>query len=302
VCLDTTGKITISDRNNGRVRQVDLGGIISTLFGSGLGLNNPHGIALDTGGNLYIADIDNHRILLVHPSGVVTTAAGIGWKGYSGDGGPAISATLDNPCGVAVDTSENMYIADTENHCIRKVDTLGIITTMAGIGDHGGYSGDGGSATSAKLDKPQGVMVDASGNIYIADTDNHCIRKVDTLGIITTVAGTGSGGYSGDGGPATSAKLNHPRRVFVDSGGNIFIADSDNHRIRVVSTHDGTITTLAGTGSGGFNGNDQPAVNAKLKKPSSVAMAATRGGRKIYISDTENNRIRVLAFNLAREL
>ncbi len=159
------------------------------------------------------------------------------------------------------------------------------------------------AATSAKLKKPHGVFVDSTNNIYIADTNNHCIRKVDTSGNISTVAGIGETlGYSGDGGLATSATLNKPREVFVDSAGNIFIADHENHAIRVVSAQDDKIYTLAGTGTTGYDGGDLPAVDSRLAKPGGITMASIRGGMKIYLSDRDNDRIRVLGFRIAKKL
>jgi RHS repeat-associated protein len=246
VVVDAAGNIYIADTGNYCIRKVDTNGIITTVAGDGTQsysgdggpatqakLYNPHGVAVDTAGNIYIADPGNHCIRKVDTSGTITTVAGDGTQGYSGDGGPAAQAKLYNPLGVAVDASGNIYIADMLNHCIRKVDTSGIITTVAGDGTQS-YSGDGGPAAQAKLDFPCGVAVDASGNIYIADSYNHRVRKVDTSGIITTVSGDGTQGYSGDGGPATEAKLCSPCGVAVDASGNIYIADSSNHCIRKV--------------------------------------------------------------------
>ncbi len=313
VCLNNSAEVVIADTNNGCVRQVDIINEIST-FGPavGPGLNRPAQIAIYYNVSegkyyLFIADENNHRIRKLDTStGSIMAVAGTGTLGFSGDTDLATNAELNHPEGVSVDTSANIYIADTENHCIRKVDAnTQIINTVAGIGGSGGFSGDGGPAASAKLDKPQGVFVDASGNIYIADSNNHRIRKVDAMTqIINTIAGKASGGFSGDGGLAVNAKLRKPSGVFVDSIGNIFISDTQNNRLRVVSEHDGImiINTLAGIGDGGFNGDAKPAVTAKLKKPSAVAMAVTRGGAKIYISDTENNRIRVLSFKRVKEL
>jgi uncharacterized protein (TIGR03437 family) len=191
-------------------------------------LNGPAAVAADSAGNLYIADTSNQRIRKV-TNGVITTVAGNGAYGYSGDGGPATSAQLDAPYGVAVDSAGSLYIADSANNVIRKVSN-GVITTVAGNGAYG-YSGDGGPATSARLYGPSGVAVDSAGNLYIADTWNYRIRRVST-GMITTVAGNGTGSYSGDGDPATSAELNAPYGVTVDSAGNVYIADSRNNRIR----------------------------------------------------------------------
>ncbi|MBE9530149.1 MAG: hypothetical protein IMF00_02650 [Proteobacteria bacterium] len=186
----------------------------------------------------------------------------------------ATDAELKKPRGLYVDTSGNIYIADTDNHCVRKIDVgTGIITTIAGMGESGGYSGDDGPATDAKLNKPHAVYMDTSGNIYIADTDNHRIRKVDVgTGIITTIAGTGDDSYSGDDGPATDADLRKPRGLYVDTSGNIYIyiADTDNHSIRKVDVGTGIITTIAGTGVGGFSEDGGPATDAALNKPHAV--------------------------------
>jgi hypothetical protein len=191
---------------------------------------------VDASGNIYIADNDNYRIRMVTKStGIITTVAGVGRSGYSGDGGPATSAQLIYGTSIAVDASGNIYIAHKDNNRIRMVTkSTGIITTVAGGAGYG-YSGDGGPATSAQLYSPTGVAVDASGNIYIADNDNYRIRMVTkSTGIITTVAGGAGYGYSGDGGPATSAQLSYPKGVAVDASGNIYIADNDNYRIRMV--------------------------------------------------------------------
>jgi RHS repeat-associated protein len=217
---------------------------------------------------------------------IIDTMAGTGTRGYSGDGGPAAEAQLNCPYGVAVDAAGNIFIADSSNHCIRKVDASGIITTVAGTGTWG-YSGDGGPAAEAQLYYPQGVAVDAAGSIFIAD-GNHCIRKVDASGIITTVAGTGTWGYSGDGGPAAEAQLGWPRGVAMDTAGSIFIADSGNDRIRKVDAS-GIITTVAGTGTWGYSGDGDPATEAQLKSPRGVAMD-TAGN--IFIADSSNQCIR----------
>ena len=314
IAMDGSGNVYIADRGNHRIRKVDTSGKVTTVAGTGTGaysgdegpatsaeINVPQGVCVDNSGNIYIADTLNHRIRKVDTSGIITTVAGTGTGAYSGDEGPATSAEINVPQGVCVDNSGNIYIADTLNHRIRKVDTSGIITTVAGTGT-GAYSGDEGPATSAEINVPQGVCVDNSGNLYIADMNNYRIRKVGTSGIITTVAGNGNYTPFQNGVLATSTTLNKPMGVFVDSSENIFIADRENHRIRVVSAHDNKINTLAGTGSDGFNGDDQPAVEAQLNNPMGVVMAATRGGRKIYISDTENNRIRMLTFKPVKEL
>jgi RHS repeat-associated protein len=245
IAVDAAGNIYIAEYN--RIRKVDTNGIITTVAGNGSyrysGDGGPataagihtEGVAVDAAGNLYISDNYNNRIRKVDTNGIITTVAGNGVDGYGGDGGLATAAKLRRPTGVAVDAAGNIYICDNWNYRIRKVDTSGIITTVAGNGVDG-YGGDGGPATAAKLSLPDGVAVDAAGNIYIADQWNQRIRKVDTRGIITTIAGNGVDGYGGDGGPATTAKLCYPSKVAVDTAGNIYIADHCNDRIRKVAS------------------------------------------------------------------
>ena len=300
VSVDAAGNIFIADLFNHRIRKVDPAGTITTVAGTGTAgfsgdggpataaqLNGPRGLFVDAAGNIFIADQSNQRIRKVDTGGTITTVAGTGTAGFFGDGGPATAAQLSYPVFVFVDAASNIFIADTNNDRIRKVDTGGTITTVAGTSY--GFSGDGGPATSAQLKRPASVFVDATGNIFIADQLNNRIRKVNTGGIITTVVGGGV--VLGDGGPATAAQLLNPAGVFIDAVGNIFIADHSNHRIRKVDTG-GTITTVAGMGTAGFNGDGGPATAAQLNNPVGVFVDAAGD---LFIGDQTNHRVRKVA-------
>jgi sugar lactone lactonase YvrE len=215
------------------------------------------GVTVDASGNIYIAGIQHVRKITA--DGVINTLTGFAY-GFDGDGGPAQSAHIGSPFGIAADTAGNLYIADYGNCRIRKVTPGGVISTVAGNGSTGS-GGDGGPALSAQLNFPQAVAVDAAGDLYIADTGNHRIRKVTSAGVINTVVGTGTRGFAGDNGPAVSAQLAVPYDVAVDAAGNLFIADTGNSRVRRV-TPDGTIRTVAGRGSSGFSGDGQTATSA----------------------------------------
>jgi uncharacterized protein (TIGR03437 family) len=312
VAVDASGNLFIADTNNYRVRRVSTNGIITTVAGNGSNgfsgdggpatsaqLANPAGVAVDGSGNLFIVDTNynyapapNNRVRKVSTNGIITTVAGSGTWGFSGDGAPATSAQLANPAGVAVDGSGNLFIADSLNHRVRKVSTNGIITTVAGNGA-AGFSGDGGPATGAGI-YPAGVVVDGSGNLFIPDAVNNRVRKVSTNGIVTTVAGNnGCCGFSGDGGPATRASLVGPIGVAVDGEGNLFIADSNNNRVRKVST-DGIIATVAGNGTSGFSGDGGPAINAQMAGSNGVAVD---GEGNLFIADHNNNRVRKVSTN-----
>lgn len=256
-------------------------------------LLNPMDVIADNSGNVYFTDgsSTNYSIRKVDPNGIISRFAGNNTSGYSGDGGLATSAQLNNPWGLAFDNAGNLLIADAGNRIIRKVTTNGIITTIAGTPGVYGYSGDGGQATAAQLGAPAGICVDPAGNIFFADPGKHVIRKIATNGIITTIAGTGTSGYSGNGGAATSATLNTPYDVGIDASGNLYIADKGNHAIRKINTG-GVISTVAGIGGSlnyGFTGDGGPATSAKLNNPQSVSIDNTGN---LYISDYTNNRIR----------
>jgi uncharacterized protein (TIGR03437 family) len=246
-------------------------------------------VVVDPAGNFYIADYYN-VVRKVTPAGIISTVVGTGTNGFLGDRGVATSAELYHPCGVTLDAAGNMYIADSANNRIRKVDiTTGTITTVAGNGT-AGFSGDGAGAIFAELYNPKGVAVDSAGNLYIADTYNNRIRKV-TNGKISTVAGNGVAAFAGDNGPAISASLNSPTSVVVDpTTGTLFIADYQNSRIRKVAPNGG-ISTIAGTGRFGFSGDTGPATSADLNFPAALALDSTG---KIYFSDNQNQVVRLL--------
>ncbi|MBX6390681.1 MAG: protein kinase [Frankia sp.] len=290
-------------------------GTITTVIGSGSDgfsgdggpatlaeLDGPMGIAIDTERDyVYLADSQNHRIRRVDRDGVITTVAGTGEAGETGDGGPATSATLNQPQAVAVADDGTLYIADTYNHRVRRVGTDGVITTIAGLGsDQFGfsgevgedgltYSGDGVPAAQARLNYPNDLLVDGAGNLYISDGENNRVRRIGTDGIITTVAGTGVHGYGGDGGPATEAHLSYPSGLALGPDGSLYINDQDNRRIRRVSP-DGIITTVAGTGVTGFSGDGGPATEAQLDTIGADLAVDDTGA--LYISDGGNSRIR----------
>lgn len=260
VAIVADGTVLIAAIENNNVRKVDPAGTISTLAGNGARgysgdggpamqaqLNGPWDVDVGPDGAIYIADTGNHRIRRVDTAGRISTVAGTGTSGSAGDGGPAIQAQLNGPRDVAVGPDGALYVADGENHRVRRVDTAGRISTVAGAGT-AGSAGDGGPATQAQLNTPHGVDIDADGIVYIADLHNNRVRRVDPSGVITTVAGTGAHGYSGDGGPAIEAQLAFPRAVAVHVDGTIYIADINNNRIRKVDSG-GTITTAAGHGA-----------------------------------------------------
>jgi hypothetical protein len=302
LAYDSAGNLYVVDRGNNRIRKVSPAGVITTVAGNGIAgfsgdsgpaidasLNLPFGVAVDSAGSIYIADRGNNRVRIVSPDGIINTFAGNGIAGSSGDGGAATAAKLRLPSGVAVDASGAVLIADTGNQRIRKV-VDSVITTVAGNGTSG-FSGDGGQAVDAQFGAPTSLAVDATGNLFITDTGNKRIRRVAPNGVISTVAGNGSSGLGGDGGAATAASMCQPGDVSVNAAGVIFFSDLCNHNIRKVSVG-GIISTVAGIGAAGFNGDGSAAASAALSTP--YGMASKANG-DVAFADGNNNRIRLLS-------
>jgi trimeric autotransporter adhesin len=282
VAVTGSGTIFASSFAETLIVKVNASGMLTTVAGNGIysysgdggpatsaQLSHPTSLVIDSAGNLVIADFGNNRVRRVSPAGVITLVAG-GAAGYPNDGGSATSAGLRSPSGLALDATGNLYIAEFSGNRIRRVSPGGIITTVAGNGS-AGYTGDGGPATNAQLNGPGGLAVDSLGNLFIADSRNAVVRRLSVTGILSTVAGNGKVGYSGDGGPATSAQLSTPTSVAIDTAGNLYIADWNNSRIRLVSATNQTITTFAGGGTqspgdGGF------ATGARLDGPLGLAL------------------------------
>jgi sugar lactone lactonase YvrE len=303
VAVDSHGNVYIADELNHRVRMVNAAGIITTIAGTGetrrqnkdvkarkTNLVSAYGIAVDHQDNLYILSRGHAKIFRIDSgSRKARTIAGNGKRGYNGDGIPATEAEFNYPNHLVADDEGNLYIADTGNDRIRKIDTQGIVTTVAGTGI-GGYSGDGGPAVKAQIDAPAAIAMDTAGNLFVADFFNHSVRKIDTDGIISTVAGTGEPGYNGDNIPATKAMIGEPCGVAIDADGTIYIGDQVNGRVRAV-TPDGIIHTVAGTGQRGYSGDGGPAETALLKNPDIIAFGPDGS---LYIPDNRNCAVRVL--------
>ncbi len=312
VAASEDGGVYIVERYNNRVQLVDAAGVVRTVAGTrAIGFSGDGGPAVEADlwepasvfangdGAIYIADRRNNRVRRAGSDGDIATAVGSGPVNvevgtFFGDGAPATNAAFSDSLGVFVAGSGDVYIADSGNHRVRKIDaSTGRVQTVAGTGE-AGYSGDGSAAAAAVLNAPAFVFVDGEGNLLIADTGNHRIRKVDAAtGVITTVAGDGRAGLLGDGSPATASHLNEPRGAVTDRSGHLFIADTGNNRIRRVDNFTGVITTFAGSGGigiqGGFSGDGGAATDATLNQPAGLCFDAE--GR-LYIADSKNARIR----------
>src|SRR5579883_1122616 len=300
LACDAAGNVYVSETNNNRVQQVTPSGVVHTFAGGGgltgdgiaatkAQLGGASGIAVDAQGNVYIAESYGQRIRKVNAStGNIETVAGSGTAGYAGDGGPALQAEFNGPSALASDAAGNLYVYETFGYHVRRIDAaLKTVATIAGTGSPG-FSGDGGTPTSAAFSGTVGALfVDNSGVLYVADTGNAAIRKISAdLSTISSIAGTASPGFAGDGGPAAQAQLNAPNGVAVDASGDIFIADTANDRIREIASADGSIFTIAGGGTAGDGG---PAIVAQLNHPSALAVDAAGG---LYVNDCGNARIR----------
>ncbi len=308
VALDKAGNIYIADQDNQCIRRVDAAsGIITTVAGRCSGgvasggyigdggsallarLFAPTSVAFDPAGNMYIAT--SFRIVKVDNSGIIRSIAGTGTAGYGGDSGPATAAILNTPWFVVTDIAGNVYFSDASNNSIRKISTSGIITSIAGCGDTAGFRGDGGPATAALLNNPVGVAIDCKGNFYFSDRFNGRIRKIDAAGIITTIGGNGTNGFSGDGGPATAAQINITFGIAVDQDGSVFLADANNNRVRKISSS-GIISTVAGIGPCASSGVGGPATAACLNYPMGITVDSSFN---VYLSDAFAPRILKIA-------
>ncbi len=295
IAIDVSGNVYVGDRVNNRIRKITPAGVVSTLAGvnmvgflDGNGtvaqFSDPNGVAVDASGNVYVGDKNNHRVRKVTPASVVSTFAGNSTAGYTD--GTGTSAQFYSPVGIAVDTTGNVFVADFDNHRIRKITPLGVVSTIAGSGTAGFADGTG---TAAQFNYPAGVAVDASGNIFVADAGNNKIRKITPAGVVSTVAGSTAGFTNGTG---TAAQFNYPTGVAVDAYGNILVADEANNRIRLISPN-AVVSTLAGSTIGFTNGIGTA---AQFQYPYGVAIDASAN---VYVADMMNNSIRKITTSVS---
>lgn len=289
LAFDKAGNLFISDANNNRIRKVDAQGVISTVAGTGstagysgdggpatqANLASPYGLGFDAAGNLFFSDGGNRRIRKIDTLGIITTVAGNGTDQASGDGGAATAAQLSFSYQIAFDATGNLFFADYINARIRKIDTQGIVTTIAGTGTVG-YAGDGGPATQAQLSYPAAVVTDSAGNLFVSEVGDYHIRKIDTQGIISTIAGNGTYGYSGDGGPAPQAALSTPYGMAFDTSGDLFFGDARNDRVRRVSKAGGGVMTMPTTTTLAVSPN--PVNQGQLVTFTATVAASSAGG------------------------
>ncbi len=303
VSFDAARTLYFVEMAGNRVRKLGSDGLVTTLAGTGrkgsggddgpaarADLNGPHSLAVTSNGDIFVADTWNNRVRKIDGgSGRITNVAGTGRQGFGGDGGPANQAEFGGIYCLALDEpGQTLDLADLDNRRVRRVNLKsGIVTTVAGIGKKG-IPTDGDLARSAPLIDPRAVAIDGRGNLYILERGGHALRVVDPAGKIRTVAGTGQAGNSGDGGNALQARLNGPKHLCVDPEGNVLIADTENHRVRIYRPRDGTIDSVAGTGRKGTEGLGGPARQADLNQPHGVTIGP---GGILYISDSSNNRI-----------
>ena len=292
VALAADGSVLIADRGNHRLLRVRDGRLTTLAGGAGDGvLSLPSALVAAADGSVYVADTGHRKVRRIDGGGALTTVAGDGGSGYCGDGLAGTAARVAWAAGVAVDPAGNVFYADLELHRVRRVDAVsGIVTTVAGDG-RAGYDGDGGPATSAALNAPHGIALDAAGQLYLADSDNHRIRRVRRDGVIETVAGAGIRGFSGDGGPATRARLDDPQGIAFDPAGRLLIADHRNQRVRRVDLAAGTIETIAGNGGPVTDEDGVKATAVGLDRVS--ALAVDRNG-SLYLSEIRKPRVRRL--------
>jgi sugar lactone lactonase YvrE len=302
LAIDNAGNLYIADRGYNRIRKISADGIITTIAGTGspsfsgdggpatnASINFPLGVTFDVSNNIYFSDRDNNRVRKIDEAGIITTFAGNGMVGDTGDGGPSTAAEFNGPGSLKFDRFGNLYVSDLFNNRIRMVNTAGIITTIAGTGVSVN-NGDGGLATAAGVYNPYGIVFDNTGNLYFTEYEGNRIRKINTAGIITTIAGNDTAGFRGDSGLAINAEVNHPDDIAIDASGNLYITDQGNQRVRKITT-DGSINTIAGNGLFGYNGDSEDALLMEFKDPTGILIDHAGS---LYIADLGNDRIRYI--------